>query len=213
MNKPVYIVGAGGHAKVLLEILQDNVNITVMGFLEINPNLVHSKILDIMIYDQEKILKKYSPKEILLVNGIGSTNIPNLRKKIFTQLKKAGYIFFSVKHKTAYYSCNARMEEGVQLLARSIVLTGTKIGYNTIVNTNASIDHDCLIGNHVHIAPGAILSGGVTIEDNCHIGVGAIVVQGVTIGGNSLIAAGAVVVNNILSGACVAGIPAKNIRK
>jgi len=163
------------------------------------------------VYDQDAILKKYSPKDIFLVNGLGSIAIPILRKKQFEQLKQAGYFFYSVVHPFAYHSKDVVIDEGAQILARSTVLTGTKIGCNTIINTSASVDHDCEIGNHVHIAPGVVLSGHVKIGDTCHIGVGANIIQGIQIGSNSLIAAGAVVISNLPKNSRVAGVPAKVI--
>ncbi len=211
MNKPIYILGAGGHAKVLLECLQKNRDIEIVGFLEIDENLIGASLLGIPIYDQNKILGNSDSKKILLANGIGSVNIPDLRRRQFEALKNQGYNFCSVVHPTCYYSQDVIMGEGVQLLARSTVLTGTKIGCNTIVNTAASVDHDCDIGSHVHVAPGVVLSGGVKIDDFCHIGTGAKIIQGIHIGENSLIAAGTVVISNLPSNSRVAGVPAKVI--
>lgn len=211
MSKLIFIIGAGGHAKVLLESLQQNTDVEIGGFLEVNKKLIGSTLLGIPIFDQEIILKKYNPKDIFLVNGIGSTDIPNERATSFEKLKKMGFYFYSVIHKTTYYSSDIVIGEGAQLLARSTILTGSKIGCNTIINTSASIDHDCVIGDHVHIAPGAILSGGVKVADFCHIGVGATIIQGVRIGKNSLIAAGGVVISDLPENSRVAGVPAKMI--
>lgn len=209
MDNSIFIVGAGGHAKVLLECLQQNKAIKVLGFLEVNEKLIGSSIFGVPIYAQNEVLKKTDFKNVKLVNGIGSINIPNLRKRQFDALRNQGYEFCSVIHPTCYYSRDVVMEQGVQLLARSTLLTGTKIGCNTIVNTSASVDHDCIIGNHVHIAPGVVLSGGVTIGDGCHIGAGAGIIQGVCVGENSLVAAGAVVISDIPANSRVAGVPAK----
>ena len=211
MKKLIYIVGAGGHAKVLLESLQQNSKLEVAGLLEINTDLIGGFILNTPIYFQDTMLEKYSPQDVLLVHGIGSINIPNLRAMQFNQFKALGYCFNQVIHQTAYYSSDVKLNEGVQLLARSTILTGTKIGCNTIVNTSASIDHDCIIGEHVHIAPGAVLSGAVHIENGCHVGTGAVIIEGVHIGENSLIAAGAVVTKSFPKNSRIAGVPAKNI--
>src|SRR3990167_1252433 len=213
MNRPIYIIGAGGHTSVLLEALLQEQSIRISGVLEINATLIGSTILNVPVFSQEEILKKYSANDIFLVNGIGSIDAPTLRAKQYEALKLRGYSFKEVVHPIAYYSKNVILGEGVQLLARSVVLTGTRIGCNTIVNTAASVDHDCRIRHHAHISPGAILSGGVEIGDCCHIGTGAIFIQGVKIGANSVIAAGTVVIKNVLAGSRVAGVPAKNITK
>lgn len=209
MNKPIFILGAGGHAKVLLEALQKNAEIKIAGLLEIDKKLIGKLIFDIPIYDQNKKLEEFYPESIILVNGIGSTALPDMRRKKFEIFKKQGYDFATVLHPTCYHSQDVVIGEGVQLLARSTVLTGTKIGCNTIVNTSASIDHDCDIGNHVHIAPGVLLSGGVKIGDGCHIGTGAKVIQGIKIGASSVVAAGAVVVKDVSENVRVAGVPAR----
>ena len=210
MSKSIYILGAGGHAKILLECLQKNTEIKISGFLEIDEKLIGQSIFGVPIYEQNKKLAEFYPNSIMLANGIGSTDLPNLRRKQFEIFKKQGYEFCSLIHPTCYYSHDVIIEEGAQLLARSTILTGTRIGYNTIVNTSASIDHDCDIGNHVHIAPGVVLSGGVKIGDNCHVGTGANIIQGIKIGENSLIAAGAVVISDVASNSRVAGVPAKS---
>ncbi len=93
-------------------------------------------------------------------------------------------------------------------MAGAVVNIGTRVKENSIINTNASVDHDCLIGAHVHIAPGVTLSGGVTVGEGSHIGTGASVMQGIEIGANVIVGAGAVVIDNIETGKTVCGVPA-----
>ncbi|MDP1574192.1 MAG: acetyltransferase [Coxiellaceae bacterium] len=204
MNKPLYILGAGGHAKVLLEALGNNIT----GFLEIDLDLIGKKYVDKTVFLQEAILKKQAPNKIMLVNGLGSVGLPILRRRQYEECKEKGYQFLSVFHRTSYFSEDVVFGEGSQLLPRSVVLTGSKIGANTIINTSSSIDHDCIIGAHVHIAPGCVLSGNVSIGNGCHIGTGAKIIQGVSVGENVLIAAGAVVIHDIPANSRVAGVPA-----
>ena len=89
--------------------------------------------------------------------------------------------------------------------------TGTRIAENSVINTGAVVDHECIIGSHVHVAPGVTLSGGVQVGDGSHIGTGATVIQGVSIGRKALVGAGAVVLKDVPSGARVAGAPAKTM--
>lgn len=209
MSKIIFILGAGGHSKVLLECLQKTPEIKIGGFLEVDEKLIGQSIFGVPIYEQNKKLAEFYPKSIVLANGIGSINLPERRRKQFEIFKKQGYDFATVLHSTCYYSQDVAIAEGAQLLARSVILTGTRIGCNTIINTSASIDHDCDIGNHVHIAPGVILSGGVKIGDGCHIGTGANIIQSIKIGENVVIAAGAVVISDVPDHSRVAGVPAK----
>ena len=94
-------------------------------------------------------------------------------------------------------------------MAGAVIQPGTRLGVNTIVNTRASIDHDCIIGDHVHIAPGAVLSGEVRVGNCSHIGCGATIVQGVKLGEATVIGAGAVVLKDVPDGTTVVGVPAR----
>ena len=176
-----YILGAGGHAKVLLESLMQDPTIKVLGFFEVNDQLIGGKLLDLPI-DHENNITKLHPMKTLLVNGIGSIEQSSNRAKQFDRYKKCGFRFHTVQHPTSYIAHEVIIGEGVQLMARSTVMIGSKIGDNAIINTAASVDHDCDIGKHVHIAPGAVLSGNVTVGDYTHIGTGASIIQGVEIG-------------------------------
>ena len=208
MSKPIFILGAGGHAKVLVASLQacgENVS----GILETDTKRVGNELLGVKIFEQDAKLREYQADEILLVNGIGSIGIPGLRAQIFTQFKQKGYRFLAVIHPTAFVAIDVKLGEGVQIMAGAIIQPGCNIGDNVIINTRASVDHDCYIRNHTHIAPGVTLSGDVIVEENCHIGTGASVIQGVKLGRSALVAAGSVVIDHVAEGNKVAGVPAR----
>lgn len=212
MTTSVLILGAGGHSKVLIDCLQTETNILIHGILEINPNLFHQNVLGINVIGHEnEILSHYPPSTNKLVNGIGSITIPIQRENVFTKFKKVGYDFLNVIHHTAYIGKEVLLGEGAQLMAGCIIQPGSRIGDNVIINTRASIDHDCNIASHVHIAPGVVCSGGVTIGKGTHIGSGAVLLQGIKIGEHCLIASGAVVVKDVVSGSKVKGVPAKGM--
>ena len=71
------------------------------------------------------------------------------------------------------------------------------IGDNVIVNTNVSVDHDCKIGQHVHLAPGVVLCGNVCVEELGHIGTGAKILQSIRVGAHALVSAGTLVKSDI----------------
>lgn len=210
MKTSVFILGGGGHAKPLLDCLLNDKQITVLGILDKNPHLQGQSIFGIPIVgDEDEILKHYDSSQIKLVNAIGSTHLTEMRKNLFQKFKAANFHFLSVIHATAYIARDVILEEGSQLLAGSIVQPSARIGKNTIINTRASVDHDCIIGDHVHLAPGVVCCGNVKIGEGTHIGSGAVIRQGIIIANDCIIAAGAVVVDNIISKSKVAGIPAK----
>lgn len=206
-NKPVILLGAGGHAKVLLDILLEQ-NVEILGIVEKEGTDKLTDLCGVHVIGNDSDILRYSSAEIELVNGIGSVGSTALRQKIYEYFNRQGYRFRQVIHPNAIISQRADLGEGVQIMAGAVVNIGTRVGEDTLINTNVSVDHDCLIGAHVHIAPGATLSGGVTVSDGSHIGTGASVVQGIEIGANVIVGAGAVVVNNVAAGRTVCGVPA-----
>jgi sugar O-acyltransferase (sialic acid O-acetyltransferase NeuD family) len=212
MTIDVLVLGAGGHAKVVLDSLRTNKDIRVLGLIDINPAAKGSFILKTPILGSEEILfEKYSPLTIQLVNGVGSTDLTTHREKLFNKFKLAGYQFLNVIHSKAYIGDEVSLGEGVQLMSGTTIQPGCFIGDNVVINTNASVDHDSRIGSHVHLAPGVVCCGNVVIGAGTHIGTGAIIKQGVKIGEHCLIAAGAVVLRDILPNSRVAGVPAENM--
>lgn len=206
----IFLLGAGGHAKVLLDCLLSNAEIKVLGILDNNPANFGKSVLSIPVMGSEdEILKNYSAHSIKLVNGIGSIGLTHVRESIFTKLKNRSYQFINVIHPMAYVGREVELGESVQIMAGSVIQAGCHIGNNVIVNTQASIDHDCDIQDHVHLAPGVICCGDVKIGKGTHVGTGAIILQGRKIADNCLIAAGAVVINDVSQGDKVAGVPAK----
>lgn len=209
MNKRIIILGAGGHAKVVLESLKSMFH-EIIGFTDINSK---ATLQTLRYIGDDRAVLAYDPEEILLVNGLGSIKDTQKRKKLFDDFKQHGYSFLSAIHPSAIIADDVQLGEGVHIMAGGIVQPGSIIGSNTIVNTKASIDHDCSIGNHVHIAPGVTLSGNITVQDEVHIGVGATIIQAMTIENNSIIGAGAVVIRDVLANTTVAGVPAREVTK
>lgn len=208
--KPVIILGAGGHAKVLLDALLSSER-KVIGLTDFDKKKWGSLVNGVPVLGGDEVVFSYNTDEIELVNGMGSVGSMDKRKNIFESFKNKAYLFSNVIHPSAVVSSNAVLANGVQMLPGCIVNTGVFIGDNSIINTRASVDHDVSIGNHVHIAPGVTISGGVSIGDCTHIGTGATVIQGVHIGSNVLIGAGAVVVKDIPDNCKAYGVPAREV--
>ena len=203
----IIVLGAGGHAKVAIDTL-NAVGAKIIGITDRNSAKHGSIICGLPVLGGDGEITKYPSDSVRLVNGIGSTRIPNIRRRLFLQFCEKGYVFHTLVHPSAIVGAETSLGEGVQIMAGTIVQPGCRLGDNTIVNTGAQIDHDCIIGDHVHIAPGAILSGGVRVGDGSHVGVGATIIQNIEIGDESLIAAGSVVVQNVPAKAQVSGVPA-----
>jgi len=189
---PLLVLGGGGHARVLIEAMRAN-GCDIMGIADpaLAPGAQGPGGAPVLGGDE--VLDRLEEDDILLVNGIGSVASMAARDALYRRGRERGFRFASVVHPSAIVSPSARLAEGVQLMAGAIIQCDAVIGANSIVNTGASVDHDCRIGESVHIAPGATLSGAVTVGGRTHIGTAAVVIQGVSIGRDCLVGAGAVV--------------------
>lgn len=207
---PVIIIGGGGHAKVLIEALRLTA-VPVVGIVDAQPALKGTSILGIPVMGGDELIYSHGPERVMLVNAVGSVRQPARRASLFETYHGKGYRFQTVIHPSAVIPSDILLGEGAQVMAGAIIQPGVGIGCNAIVNTRASIDHDCIIGDHAHLAPGVTLSGGVTVGRGSHIGTGATVIQGITIGEGSLVGAGALVTRDVPDGVTVVGVPAKTV--
>lgn len=190
VNKPLIVLGAGGHASVLVDILRSQGR-TPMAMVAPTHSIERAVLADIECWPDEGQVLALSPDDVELVNGVGSLPGNRLRSELFARYQALGYRFARVISPRAIISAYAVLEEGVQVMGGAIIQAGAHIGQNSIVNTGAIIDHDCVIGADNHIASGAVLSGGVLTGISVHIGTGAAVVQGVSIGECGVVGAGA----------------------
>ena len=210
MTRPVIVLGAGGHAKVLIDALQAG-SIPIRGILDNEAAKLGAEILGVPVLGTDEKLMAWKPDEVTLVNALGSTESLLPRAALHERLRARGYSFLSVVHPSAVVSPHAYLGEGVQVMAGAVVQAGARLGDGCVVNTGALIDHDCADEGHVHVAPGVTISGGVTVGSHTHIGTGATVIQGIRIGSRCLVAAGSVVIRDVPDGARVAGVPARDI--
>jgi sugar O-acyltransferase (sialic acid O-acetyltransferase NeuD family) len=208
MSVPVIVLGGGGHARVLIDMILE-LDRTVLGYTTTYSDYEHNPLFGVPWLGDDTYVLTLDKTACELVNGVGSVRNVEPRANLYDKFHRQGYRFATIVHPTAFVSKRATLQEGVQVMAGAVIQANSTIGVNTIVNTRASVDHDCTIGNHVHIAPGATLSGGVQVGDKTHIGAGATIIQGIRIGQGCLVAAGAVVVHDVPDGAKVAGVPGR----
>lgn len=196
MTKSVIVIGGGGHARVVMDVLHLRA-IPVIGICD--PALVRGSVgpYGFPVLGDDEAVASYSPAQVELANGVGSTQSTQMRRQVYETFSARGYRFVEIVHPSAIIAGDVKLGEGAQIMAGAILQTGTAVECNAIVNTGARVDHDCHIGDHVHIAPGVTLSGAVFVGEGSHIGVAAAIIQSVKLGRNCLIGAGTVVTRNV----------------
>jgi sugar O-acyltransferase (sialic acid O-acetyltransferase NeuD family) len=201
------IIGTGGHAKSLYDIVKKK---TKIYFFDKSKKVFYVGNKKFTVISDIEIIKNNQKKISKAIVAIGDNN---LRRKYFIMLKKKQIKLAKLVHPQAYCGFGVKIGEGTVLMHGTLINTDTEIGDNCIINSNSSIDHDCIIKNHSHICPGVTIAGNVVIGKNCWIGLGAKIIQNCVIGDNVFVAAGAVVTKNIKSNSFVKGIPAKYAKK
>ena len=188
MRKKIIIIGAGGHAKSCLDVIDSKKNLLkVVGFVDNKKNI--EGILNYKILGNDSNLKEIFKKYKHAIIGFGQIKSSKLREKCFKKLKKIGYKLPSIISKNCYFSKNSIIGEGSIVMHGVVVNAFSSIGVNCILNTNSTIEHDVVIGNNCHIAGGAVVNGGVTIGNGTFVGSGAVIKQGIKIGNNCIIKA------------------------
>lgn len=204
MSAPEIIIGAGGHGRVLAEVLRLE-DRAAAGFIDPRGD---PALLPLPLLGGDAALDDWPGNG--LVNGIGGPAGSDLRHRVQRRLEAGGRRFSGVRHPSAIVAATAQIDPTVQLLARTVVQPGARLEAGVIVNTGAIVEHDCVVGAFSHCAPGSILCGGVTVGEDCHIGAGAVIREGVRLGDRIVVGAGAVVVRDCPdAGAVLLGAPAR----
>lgn len=207
----IAIIGAGGQARIVCEILSYDHNMEVVAFVD-NVKTVESEvIMGIPVIGDHLVLPDLLKKGIRgAIIGVGDNEI---RAAHFNKLKNMGFEMVNAIHPTASIAPSARIGNGVTVAMGAIISTLAIVGDNAIINTGATVDHEDEIGDHVHIGPGCSLAGRVTVKKGTFIGIGSTVKEYLTIGENTTIGAGSVVLEDIPDNVTAVGAPAKIINK
>jgi len=192
-----FLYGASGHAKVVIDILSKN---GVKEFILLDDNQKLKRLNGYLInYPGE--INFSQDDEFLITIGDNKT-----RERLG---KRIDMSFFSAIHPSVTLGAGVSVGQGSVIMAGAVINPDTRIGRHCIINTKASIDHDCCLEDFVHVAPGSTLCGGVTVGEGTLIGAGATVVPNVKIGRWVKVAAGAVIIQDIADNKVVIGVPAR----
>jgi UDP-perosamine 4-acetyltransferase len=206
------IIGAGGHARVVIDCLRGSSAKLALIAVDCNKSLHGSSLDGVSIVGGDEVLGGLAAGTSFTI-GLGATSPASARRALFERAVGAGLTPLTVIHPSAIIAFDVEVGRGCQIFAGAILNPGCTLGDNAIVNTGAIVEHDCRISDHAHIAPGACVGGGVTVGTAAHVGLGASVLQEVTIGGGATVGAGAVVIRDVVAGATVVGNPARVLNK
>lgn len=209
MPKDVIIIGAGGHARVIADIIKKSGD-EIVGFLDDNADIQGNTIFDgkIVLGDtSEESVKKYS--DCYFIIGIGNNRVRKIISEKYSNLK-----WYTAIHPSSIIGSDVSINEGTVIMAGTIINTGTIVGKHCIINTSSSLDHDNILEDYVHISPGSHLAGTVKISEETWICAGVTVINNITIGKNNVIGAGATVIRNIVEeNSTFIGVPVKKLLK
>ena len=208
----IILVGAGGHAKSVVDTLDKLGQFEIVGFVDQGEK---GKI----VYREYKIIGNDEDLAALYQSGIkyaficvGFMGKSFVRNRLYGELKRIGYKLPVIVDKTAIIAPDVQIGEGTYIGKSAVLNSAAHIGRMCIVNTSAIVEHETIVGDFSHIAVGAVLCGRAEIAENVLVGANSTVIQNIQVGMESIVGAGSVVIKDIPSGCTAVGIPAKILR-
>jgi len=204
------VIGGGGHAKVLVSMLK-KAGSRILGYTDV---VDRGRLLGVCHIGDDGVLPELLAQHAALgaVLGLGKIDSSDARLGVYAEVTALGAGFPVVVSPHAVINEEVTLGPGTVIFDGAVVNSGALVGNVCILNTNSTLEHDCRLGDNVHLAPGATVSGGVSIGDNCMIGVGANVIQGVSICAGCLVGVGSTVLHDITAPGTYVGYPARRIR-
>jgi UDP-perosamine 4-acetyltransferase len=204
-TRDVYVIGAGGHAKVVIATLHER-GYTVKAALDDDPQKWGKNLLGVQVVGPPDELGNLPGSQAVVAIGVNSR-----RRAVADRFPHVDWL--TVVHPTACVHPSVHLCPGTVVFAGAVIQPDTRIGAHCIINTSVSIDHDCQLEDYVHIAPGANLAGGVRLEQGVFVGIGSAIIPNVSVGSWTVIGAGGVVVRDLAGQSVAIGVPARPIRK
>ena len=196
------IIGTGGHANSILDLVHDSGN-KIDYFVGFDNNIAFFQDIPVVgIKDINNLPLNYK-----FIFGIGDFKIRN-RILMELPLNEISSRFPPVIHRTSYVSTKARIGNGTVIFANTYVGPNTTVGTFCVLNTNVTVEHNCSLGDYNSIAPSTTIAGGVTTGSKCFFGMGSLISNNVSIGSESIIAANSFVNESVPENSFLAGNPA-----
>ena len=205
MNKPLILVGGGGHCKSVIDVAE-SAGYTILGILDM-PEMVGTSVLGYPVLGTDDDIPQYVDKAEFVIT-VGFIKNPAIRIKLYNRVKEAGGKLATIIASTAHVSKYATIGEGTVVMHHAFVNAGAKVGNNVILNTFTNIEHDAVIGDQCHISTGTMINGDCKVGANCFIGSQSVLANGITIGDDIIVGAGSLVRKSINIKGIYSGNPA-----
>ena len=205
----IVVIGGGGHAKVVISILRKR-RYSIVGYTDFTD---HGAVLGVPYLGSDRELVALAEvKKRFAVLAVGQVGLGQPRYELWTRLQSLSLSFPLIVSPDAVVNEGVSGGEGAVVMDGVVINTGATIGRGAIVNTNSTMEHDVVLEDWVHVAPGATISGGVTVGRFSMIGAGTTVIEGIKIASGCMVGAGATVVNDLTEPGVYVGSPARRIK-
>ncbi|WP_199527045.1 acetyltransferase [Pseudoalteromonas sp. bablab_jr004] len=189
MKSDIILIGAGGHCRSCIDIIELTNEYNILGILDSNMT-IGSDIFGFKILGKDEVATKYLGHNIKFLITIGAIGNSSLRSMLYDKFIGFGFEPATIVSPLAYVSKRAEINTGTVVGHGAIINSGVKIGKNCIVNTKALVEHDTIVKDHCHISTGAIINGSCEIGSSSFIGTNATLVQCTKVKKNSFLKAG-----------------------
>lgn len=197
--REILLIGGGGHCRSVIDVIETGQYFVVKGIVQPQTDGA-APVLGYPILGEDSELQAllvHTPRALVTVGQIKS---PDIRRRLFEQLKNLQADLPVVRSPHAYISSHAQISAGTVVMHGAVINANARIGENCIINSRALVEHDARIGDHCHVATGALVNGGCVIGEGGLIGSGAVLKQGVRIGRYAVVGMGAVVRRDVTDG-------------
>lgn len=210
-QKPIILIGGGGHCKSVIDIIEDEGIYSIVGITD-KKEKIGEIVSGYKIFAEDERLPELIKNYERCIVTVGQLKSVKLKMKLFQFVKESGADLPVITSPRAYISKNAEIGKGTVIMHGAIVNAGAVIGENCIINTNAIVEHDAKIGDHTHISTGTVVNGHSTVGSRSLIGSGCVVLQQVSIGDDIIVGANSTVIEDLSESGVYVGSPAEKIR-
>jgi sugar O-acyltransferase (sialic acid O-acetyltransferase NeuD family) len=208
-TKNLILIGGGGHCNSVIDVAE-NSGYTILGILDVTEK-IGKKVLGYSIIGTDENISDYVSKALFIVT-VGQIKDSLLRVRLHNKILSCGGNLATLVSNTAHVSKHSVILEGTVIMHQAVVNAGAQIGKGCIINTFANIEHDTIIGDYCHISTGAIVNGNCSVGTGTFIGSQAVIVNGISISDGCVIGAGTLVRRDIFQRGVYAGNPLKLIK-